>query len=296
DGLHSTSRNTASDSARDNGSQEGPRSPGGVAPGGPGKEGRGEAPRRSFRRRAREGAPGQPSLHSRGDPSCCRGGTSARLPEARAGPDRAGRRPTRAEPVASSGPRRGRAGRGRGSGKVTRARGGSGGPARRDGAVAQRGGADQYGRRGCSPVAGGVGDFPLEVLRFPLTLFFCFQTVSRCLRALQKLHQRRDISSWLARWFPKTPAKAVVAQKTPIKVELVAGKTYRWCVCGRSKKQPFCDGSHFFQRTGLSPLKFKAQETRAAVLCTCKATQKPPYCDGTHKSERVQKAEVGSPL
>ncbi|EPY87178.1 hypothetical protein CB1_000261034 [Camelus ferus] len=99
-----------------------------------------------------------------------------------------------------------------------------------------------------------------------------------------------------ARWFPKAPAKPVVALKTPIKVELVAGKTYRWCVCGRSKKQPFCDGSHFFQRTGLSPLKFKAQETRMVVLCTCKATQKPPFCDGTHKSERVQKAEVGSPL
>nr|XP_006214374.1 CDGSH iron-sulfur domain-containing protein 3, mitochondrial [Vicugna pacos] len=114
--------------------------------------------------------------------------------------------------------------------------------------------------------------------------------------ALPKLNQRRDISSWLARWFPKAPAKPVVALKTPIKVELVAGKTYRWCVCGRSKKQPFCDGSHFFQRTGLSPLKFKAQETRMVVLCTCKATQKPPFCDGTHKSERVQKAEVGSPL
>lgn len=60
--------------------------------------------------------------------------------------------------------------------------------------------------------------------------------------------------------------------------------------------QPFCDGSHFFQRTGLSPLKFKAQETRTVALCTCKATQKAPYCDGTHRSERVQKAEVGSPL
>ena len=36
---------------------------------------------------------------------------------------------------------------------------------------------------------------------------------------------------------PNTPAKSVVALKTPIKVELVAGKTYRWCVCGRSKKQ-----------------------------------------------------------
>ncbi|KAF5915889.1 hypothetical protein HPG69_002962 [Diceros bicornis minor] len=119
-------------------------------------------------------------------------------------------------------------------------------------------------------------DFPLEFLRFPLTLFFSCQTT--------------------ARWFPKTPAKSVVAQKTPIKVELVAGKTYRWCVCGRSKKQPFCDGSHFFQHTGLSPLKFKVQETRTVALCTCKATQKPPYCDGTHRSERVQKAEVGSPL
>uniref|UniRef100_A0A8C5XMG1 CDGSH iron sulfur domain 3 n=2 Tax=Microcebus murinus TaxID=30608 RepID=A0A8C5XMG1_MICMU len=115
-------------------------------------------------------------------------------------------------------------------------------------------------------------------------------------RGAWNLNQRRDISSWLARWFPKTPAKSVVALKTPIKVELVAGKTYRWCVCGHSKKQPFCDGSHFFQRTGLSPLKFKAQETRTVALCTCKATQKPPYCDGTHRSERVQKAEVGSPL
>ncbi|XP_059762359.1 CDGSH iron-sulfur domain-containing protein 3, mitochondrial isoform X1 [Balaenoptera ricei] len=140
-------------------------------------------------------------------------------------------------------------------------------------------------------------DFPLEVFRFPLTLFFCFQTtVLRCLLALQKLNQRRDITSWLARWFPQTPAKSVVALKTPIKVELVAGKTYRWCVCGHSKKQPFCDGSHFFKRTGLSPLKFKAKETRVVALCTCKATQKPPYCDGTHRSERVQKAEVGSPL
>uniref|UniRef100_A0A8I6ATZ3 CDGSH iron sulfur domain 3 n=1 Tax=Rattus norvegicus TaxID=10116 RepID=A0A8I6ATZ3_RAT len=133
-----------------------------------------------------------------------------------------------------------------------------------------------------------------------------------CLSALTKLCQRREISSWLARWFPKDPAKPVVAQKTPIRLELVAGKTYRWCVCGRSKNQtdptlerhwgaglspsPFCDGSHFFQRTGLSPLKFKAEETRTVALCTCKATRRPPYCDGTHKSEQVQKAEVGSPL
>nr|XP_042138649.1 CDGSH iron-sulfur domain-containing protein 3, mitochondrial isoform X1 [Peromyscus maniculatus bairdii] len=63
-----------------------------------------------------------------------------------------------------------------------------------------------------------------------------------CRPALWKLCQRREISSWLARWFPKDPAKPVVAQKTPIRLELVAGKTYRWCVCGRSKKQIQCGG------------------------------------------------------
>ncbi|XP_006833726.1 PREDICTED: CDGSH iron-sulfur domain-containing protein 3, mitochondrial [Chrysochloris asiatica] len=120
-------------------------------------------------------------------------------------------------------------------------------------------------------------------------------TKSLSARCPSSLTQRRDIS-WLNQWFSKAPAKPVVAQKTPIKVELVAGTTYKWCVCGRSKNQPFCDGSHFFQRTGLSPLKFKVQETRTVALCTCKATQRPPYCDGTHRSEQIQKAEVGSSL
>ena len=62
------------------------------------------------------------------------------------------------------------------------------------------------------------------------------------------------------------------------------------------QKAALCDGSHFFKCPGLSPLKFKAQETCMVARCTCKATQNPPYCDGTHKSEQVQKAELGSPL
>ena len=32
-------------------------------------------------------------------------------------------------------------------------------------------------------------------------------------------------------------------KKSPYVVELEPG-TYWWCACGRSKKQPFCDGSH----------------------------------------------------
>jgi CDGSH-type Zn-finger protein len=36
----------------------------------------------------------------------------------------------------------------------------------------------------------------------------------------------------------------VVAAKAPNKVTLEAGKDYWWCACGRSQKQPFCDGTH----------------------------------------------------
>ena len=33
-------------------------------------------------------------------------------------------------------------------------------------------------------------------------------------------------------------------QKNPYKVIVEKGKTYFWCACGLSQKQPFCDGTH----------------------------------------------------
>ncbi|MEZ5690961.1 MAG: CDGSH iron-sulfur domain-containing protein [Rickettsiales bacterium] len=76
--------------------------------------------------------------------------------------------------------------------------------------------------------------------------------------------------------------KPVIAQKSPYKVELVAGKSYAWCSCGRSNSQPFCDGSH--SGTGFSPLVWKAEESKLVYLCGCKHTKKQPFCDGTHSS------------
>ncbi|WP_374375413.1 CDGSH iron-sulfur domain-containing protein [Dongia sp.] len=73
-----------------------------------------------------------------------------------------------------------------------------------------------------------------------------------------------------------------IAQKSPFKVAVEAGKTYFWCACGRSKKQPFCDGSH--QGTGFSPVKFQANEAKAVFFCGCKHSSKSPLCDGTHNS------------
>ena len=74
---------------------------------------------------------------------------------------------------------------------------------------------------------------------------------------------------------------AVVAQKSPYGIDVEAGKTYFWCACGRSKQQPFCDGSH--AGTGHQPLAYKAQAAQKLWFCGCKATKSQPFCDGSHK-------------
>ena len=75
-------------------------------------------------------------------------------------------------------------------------------------------------------------------------------------------------------------AEPVVAQAGPFAVEVERGRKYFWCACGRSKDQPFCDGSH--QGTGINPVAFTADETETVYLCGCKQTGESPFCDGTH--------------
>lgn len=75
-------------------------------------------------------------------------------------------------------------------------------------------------------------------------------------------------------------SEAVIAQKSPYGVEVEAGKSYFWCRCGRSGKQPFCDGSH--KDTGFTPIKFEAERSRKVFLCGCKQSGNQPFCDGTH--------------
>jgi CDGSH-type Zn-finger protein len=66
----------------------------------------------------------------------------------------------------------------------------------------------------------------------------------------------------------------------PIDIDVVAGETYWWCMCGRSKSQPFCDGSH--AGTAFSPMEWKADRSRPISFCTCKRTKSPPFCDDSH--------------
>ncbi|MEC9435360.1 MAG: CDGSH iron-sulfur domain-containing protein [Pseudomonadota bacterium] len=74
----------------------------------------------------------------------------------------------------------------------------------------------------------------------------------------------------------------VIAQKAPYAVEVETGKTYFWCACGKSAKQPFCDGSH--KGSDFAPVKWTSQKDGKAFFCGCKRTSGAPLCDGTHKA------------
>jgi CDGSH-type Zn-finger protein len=76
-------------------------------------------------------------------------------------------------------------------------------------------------------------------------------------------------------------------------VNAEAGKTYAWCACGLSEKQPFCDGTHkriepSLDANGETVMPFRSlkvhfEKEEEVWFCMCKQTKTPPYCDGSHK-------------
>ena len=72
-----------------------------------------------------------------------------------------------------------------------------------------------------------------------------------------------------------------IADNKPVKVTLSKGQEYHFCTCGKSKSQPFCDGSHV--GTSFTPRVIVSDEDSEAYLCACKHTGNTPFCDGTHK-------------
>lgn len=77
-------------------------------------------------------------------------------------------------------------------------------------------------------------------------------------------------------------SKPEIPQKSPCAVDVEAGKSYWWCSCGKSSKQPFCDGSH--KGGEFSPVEYKATEDNRVYFCGCKHSAKGVLCDGSHKA------------
>ncbi|MGQ9495071.1 MAG: CDGSH iron-sulfur domain-containing protein [Thermoanaerobaculaceae bacterium] len=81
-------------------------------------------------------------------------------------------------------------------------------------------------------------------------------------------------------------SKPKIAGLKPIKLDMEPGE-YFWCACGRSAKQPFCDGSH--KGSEFSPVKVTIEEKTLVAWCACKHSQKGAFCDGTHR--QVERGE-----
>lgn len=90
------------------------------------------------------------------------------------------------------------------------------------------------------------------------------------------LVKSKDEKSELSAGFKKPNTSSL----SSITVPLTKGDNYLWCACGKSKTQPFCDGSH--HGTKFKPQKFTVKRSGDVKLCNCKKSKRTPFCDDTH--------------
>ena len=84
----------------------------------------------------------------------------------------------------------------------------------------------------------------------------------------------------------------VSAQAGPYAEPVEAGKSYRWCRCGLSRTQPWCDDSH--AGTGIEPIAFTAPISGIFFMCGCKRSENPPYCFGTCRGHKSPNRDGGA--
>lgn len=71
-------------------------------------------------------------------------------------------------------------------------------------------------------------------------------------------------------------------EKTPVfyptPYDVIEGKIYYWCSCGKTSSEPLCDSNPPCEQA----VEFKPILTETVYFCGCKKTQDPPLCDGSH--------------
>ncbi|XP_031637702.1 CDGSH iron-sulfur domain-containing protein 3, mitochondrial [Contarinia nasturtii] len=85
-----------------------------------------------------------------------------------------------------------------------------------------------------------------------------------------------------------------IIDNKPYKIALKAGKIYSWCMCGQSKSQPLCDGTHKYVPFKIKerPVRFQVEKDGEYWICMCRQTKHRPFCDGTHKEKHIQEKNV----
>ena len=68
-----------------------------------------------------------------------------------------------------------------------------------------------------------------------------------------------------------------------IAIDVEQGKSYYWCSCGKSSKQPFCDGSH--KGTEFNTVLYKAKFTKKKFFYACIQNNNQPLRDGSHNKK-----------
>jgi CDGSH iron-sulfur domain-containing protein 3 len=64
---------------------------------------------------------------------------------------------------------------------------------------------------------------------------------------------------------------------------------YRWCACGHSSTEPFCDDSHY--GTGVEPMNVRLDEEKIVAWCGCKKSSMNPFCDGITNEHKGMKLD-----
>jgi CDGSH iron-sulfur domain-containing protein 3 len=74
-------------------------------------------------------------------------------------------------------------------------------------------------------------------------------------------------------------ARPYTLRDAPYVCHVEAGEHW-WCACGKSERQPFCDGSHRGGPSG--PVIVTIERAGEVAWCGCKRTETPPFCDWSH--------------
>jgi len=81
----------------------------------------------------------------------------------------------------------------------------------------------------------------------------------------------------------------LVLQQGPYVVQVEAGVDYRWCSCGMTNTEPWCDDSHV--GTDFEPIEFTAPISGEYHMCGCKESENAPYCFGTCRGHTVENSK-----